>query len=1075
MILCAILALSRPALHASPSQEQQQWQAAGAEARRRLRMRWPEAQRSATTDSQGTLPTVDMAVCGVALVFQLTLSPGRGVLPVAQPPPGLLNPPYHRLPPPAHPRYLSPYSSSAVHVFDLIAAAASSSLGVGGARAGRDAAASGGSGAAAAGSMSGGAGADDKARAWHCAPDRLCLALQLMLRLLPELQLRQAAARLPGLWRLLVAVLLHAAATRSTLFVEHESLDVLSDAGVLLRLRVCAATDGAPPLAAADEPNQGRQDHHGEQGQQQEEHPKQQLQGQQGPGQGPGQGQAEQDVALDEANAPDEASVGDSNGGHNVGGCTSSLPGTSRSCSVSLNSSDYDEDLQTMQAQTDQPRQQQPAAAAAAADCSYSLRCALDAGLLPALEQLVRSAVGGWSTAAGATGTRLAAVAAAAGPAAATGPGGSPQLQPQLQPQGLHQRLAMGRVTMATHAVGSLLLTSGVFPAVLAHGCPMQVVPLLSTMAGVLRCLTAGDGRGGGTGGIGGSGTGGGSLGGLQLVRPPRPGFLVRTNFDGTVPAAYLWFLLMASLSRQLTAVMGAAAAARQRQSEELRNRHHHSSRNPGRSSGGAAEVDSASQLDAIICGWLRPVRIERAWLEEAGGAPASGSAPAMQQADMRCLMLQTWLPALVEAMPLLPDPTLDPGPTTSTAHGIRASTASSSSGKSSSSNPIGLSTEDQVELLGELVAQLLQVHYAYRWACEQLDNALAELSELEAEALPEELEELALLKEYTVTVEASRDSMRPIIGLRRSFHLCVNIIRLLHAASTAANTGIGTGGAAGMAAGAAGTAGPVAGAAATQGQAFRAEADVPCQHSAIEVVAEALLDLLEADVAVRVRMPRHLEHALWLPFMMMPAHAVATLERWGLQKLKRLLLHEFVLPGPDGHWCLSTIPATAPRPISDAEIAAATESMPLIVAIVEQKVDKAALWAEAGRFNQRLLLPAHQTTAQLLHMAAMPWAVRWLGAAAAADAVAGLEPPPAGAMGPQGVTPRASRVCANTACCNMDGVSALLQPGGRSKTCVRCSQVTYCCGACQLADWQEGGHNSVCRLLQQLPKDSRW
>eukprot|EP00198_Chlamydomonas_reinhardtii_P002875 XP_001692211.1 predicted protein [Chlamydomonas reinhardtii] len=416
-----------------------------------------------------------------------------------------------------HPRYLSPYSSSAVHVFDLIAAAASSSLGVGGARAGRDAAASGGSGAAAAGSMSGGAGADDKARAWHCAPDRLCLALQLMLRLLPELQLRQAAARLPGLWRLLVAVLLHAAATRSTLFVEHESLDVLSDAGVLLRLRVCAATDGAPPLAAADEPNQGRQDHHGEQGQQQEEHPKQQLQGQQGPGQGPGQGQAEQDVALDEANAPDEASVGDSNGGHNVGGCTSSLPGTSRSCSVSLNSSDYDEDLQTMQAQTDQPRQQQPAAAAAAADCSYSLRCALDAGLLPALEQLVRSAVGGWSTAAGATGTRLAAVAAAAGPAAATGPGGSPQLQPQLQPQGLHQRLAMGRVTMATHAVGSLLLTSGVFPAVLAHGCPMQVVPLLSTMAGVLRCLTAGDGRGGGTGGIGGSGTGGGSLGGLQL------------------------------------------------------------------------------------------------------------------------------------------------------------------------------------------------------------------------------------------------------------------------------------------------------------------------------------------------------------------------------------------------------------------------------------------------------------------------------------------------------------------------------------------------------------------------------
>ncbi|PNW81117.1 hypothetical protein CHLRE_07g343300v5 [Chlamydomonas reinhardtii] len=52
-------------------------------------------------------------------------------------------------------------------------------------------------------------------------------------------------------------------------------------------------------------------------------------------------------------------------------------------------------------------------------------------------------------------------------------------------------------------------------------------------------------------------------------------------------------------------------------------------------------------------------------------------------------------------------------------------------------------------------------------------------------------------------------------------------------------------------------------------------------------------------------------------------------------------------------------------------------------------------------------------------------------------------------------------KLCCNPRCCSLDGFSALIAPRS-GKTCVRCRAATYCCGACQLADWRER-HSGTC------------
>ncbi|PNW73106.1 hypothetical protein CHLRE_14g618979v5 [Chlamydomonas reinhardtii] len=55
--------------------------------------------------------------------------------------------------------------------------------------------------------------------------------------------------------------------------------------------------------------------------------------------------------------------------------------------------------------------------------------------------------------------------------------------------------------------------------------------------------------------------------------------------------------------------------------------------------------------------------------------------------------------------------------------------------------------------------------------------------------------------------------------------------------------------------------------------------------------------------------------------------------------------------------------------------------------------------------------------------------------------------------------------LCGNPDCCSLDGPSALIPPGG-GKLCSRCKAVRYCCGACQLAHWREGGHSAACARM---------
>ncbi|PNW73323.1 hypothetical protein CHLRE_14g627788v5 [Chlamydomonas reinhardtii] len=89
---------------------------------------------------------------------------------------------------------------------------------------------------------------------------------------------------------------------------------------------------------------------------------------------------------------------------------------------------------------------------------------------------------------------------------------------------------------------------------------------------------------------------------------------------------------------------------------------------------------------------------------------------------------------------------------------------------------------------------------------------------------------------------------------------------------------------------------------------------------------------------------------------------------------------------------------------------------------------------------------------------------------AAASDATAGSSTTGAAATAAgtaEAGSERGVVLCGNPACANTDGPSALF-PASGGKTCARCKAVWYCCGACQLAHWQQqGGHREACSKAQ--------
>eukprot|EP00198_Chlamydomonas_reinhardtii_P003473 XP_001692809.1 predicted protein [Chlamydomonas reinhardtii] len=93
--------------------------------------------------------------------------------------------------------------------------------------------------------------------------------------------------------------------------------------------------------------------------------------------------------------------------------------------------------------------------------CSYSLRCALDAGLLPALEQLLRRAVAGL-----------------------------PAVQQPPPVDATARFYAQEQAQVACVVLGSLLCESGVWSEVLAHGSAAEAVPLVATLSRVAAVVT---------------------------------------------------------------------------------------------------------------------------------------------------------------------------------------------------------------------------------------------------------------------------------------------------------------------------------------------------------------------------------------------------------------------------------------------------------------------------------------------------------------------------------------------------------------------------------------------------------
>ena len=233
------------------------------------------------------------------------------------------------------------------------------------------------------------------------------------------------------------------------------------------------------------------------------------------------------------------------------------------------------------------PPQQGLAAAGAAAGAAaapppgtgpgFSLRLALEAGLLPALERLLRAAF-------------VERPAAATAAVLAGGKGRT------------RQEALEENARIATCAVGCLLQTSGVFPALLAHAPVEELVPLLATLARVQRQLVA--------------------VGDALLLhwKPSFQTIVPGASVSSTLPAAAVWLQSLTALAQQVRVVSEWAALA-----------------------------SPQTPRPPVINMRLEAFRVDVQWLAAAGGAPPPGSAAAAQQRQMQSLMCLWWAPEAAE------------------------------------------------------------------------------------------------------------------------------------------------------------------------------------------------------------------------------------------------------------------------------------------------------------------------------------------------------------------------------------------------------------------------------------------
>ncbi|KAG2448973.1 hypothetical protein HYH02_005727 [Chlamydomonas schloesseri] len=695
------------------------------------------------------------------------------------------------------------------------------------------------------------------------------------------------------------------------------------------------------------------------------------------------------------------------------------------------------------------------------AACSYSLRCALDAGLLPALERLLRQAYAAVLPQQGA-----AAVATPA-PPPASGPAPAPPASPSgpSPPAAGELKAATLRVAAALCATGSLLLASGAFPAMLAHGSSTELVSLLKTMGCVLRQLTQHD---------------------IVLPDAPTFGECLPSHCSLPLSASRYWACILLSLSEEASALMSVIRSIQQLpvpQRMRLEQQPSSNSTAVPYARGGAHldggvpdEADAgagAAALTANRC--MLPVRIGMGWLAVVGGAPPPGSAAAAQQCCLHGLMPSLWMPWLLPSQPDFAGVMVGPDSSGELEHcyelltmvrrGLRSylaavlrhdraataatdaaaaahnDTGSSGSGICSGERALPLGPEGVHAGVTAALSMAAAAATAARhcWQYETLDGY-----GYYQRCLPLYVESFNLLQ-HAATLSTDTAGMNPAANsqnLRESDEVPADLAAAAasaqHPSACPAPTATG-----GAAAGGLGSSG----------------AEL---LQLVHVAAAALLDVMELDMVCSAE--AGMKIVLRLPLRM-----ITFLSRWGLQC--RPWLQPFILVSPDeGTGFRGGLDVAQGLPPPDAAanqqaVAGGYAALRREVCArhVQQPGERPLCDGEAID----LLVPAARIEgllrAEAAQLAAAGGSINSSDTADQDDRKAGGSGNTANILGVP-----APRLCGNRACQNLRGGSALIAPGA-GKTCARCRGVSYCCGTCQLQHWKEGGHQHVCPLLQKL------
>ncbi|KAG2429606.1 hypothetical protein HXX76_010839 [Chlamydomonas incerta] len=664
---------------------------------------------------------------------------------------------------------------------------------------------------------------------------------------------------------------------------------------------------------------------------------------------------------------------------------------------------------------------QAPAVAVAASDTpssagpssysSYSLRCALDAGLLPALERALRNEQA-WLTGHGTDGSDSSS--------GASGKGSSPS------PVG---------ATRVLHEINCTLRFSGVWPAALAHAPPAQVVGLVATLTAAARRLQRAEHPV--------------SVGIRRLA-----GHMTMGNQTKSDAFAELCTVLAALLEQGLDLAADASGAAGEDQSGALA---------PSDPTCPRRRRWFLRLNDALEPPFSAPMQLE--WLAAAGGAPPAGSAAAVQRDWLLAFAVQQWLPLLLQYVGAgirgIQERTknaaggaarvinnvlvgfLEVAVVVLRAAGQQLTAAALASVRTADKvteahqpHWDGASSYGAVAAASMAAAQLEAL--ADSWQLQLLVSFLAQHTELWAHSGGS-----ASTRCDGASRAGDADGRRPGGG-----HL--------------QEGGDGGGGADADAAG-------LEGSVLDALEAFWLHRPQECANLMLSGVARCAApgdrgSSSSGSSSSNSSIPSggtqgaaHMRGRARL----LPLRQVAA--RHGRSELVQFMEAASAAVDEAMDAVAATTAAAAPAG-TKAEVcvdfkppAAGTEQLQRLVRR-QGAVGEAGSDGVARRRAWRMASPAE---VQLQMRAALAAAAAAAAPSAATASSAGATARGSGGPGAAAAA-AAVALCANPACSSLEGPSALVL-AGRGKTCSRCREARYCCGVCQLQHWREGGHDSSC------------